>query len=131
MMQVKDFIAFLRTAFPAYQYHNGMIHKKEQQCVGVYLKGRGDPDKAIGGMENTGEALLPLSVLVHWGQDANLCEQTANGIYDFLQKAKDAVVGGFRVVCFDLQDSSPVDISRDENNVCEMVIRVNIIYERQ
>ena len=59
MMQVKNFIAFLRTAFPAYQYHNGMIPKKEQQCVGVYLKGRGDPEKAVGGMDNTGEAMLP------------------------------------------------------------------------
>ena len=131
MMRISEVIAWLKTKYPGMEAYNGMIPKNAPQCVGIYLKDRGGRIMAIGGYSASSYASLPLSLLVHWGQDADVCQQQANTIYEMMQAADGETIGGRRVIDFDLQDSGPVDVSRDANNICEMVIRVNIIYERQ
>lgn len=129
-MRCADVIAWLKTKYPGVDVYNGTIPKNENQCIGVYLKERGSPVIAIGGLSCTSTAILPLSILIHWGEDADACESMAQGVYDLMLGNTAETIGGTGVAQFALQDSSPVDISRDENNICEMVIRVNIIYER-
>ncbi len=130
MMTVSNFIGYLKTLYPDYVFYNGTINKNDQRCVGVYLKGRGELHRAIGDLNNTSYSILPVSILIHWGKDARICETTANEIYISLQSAINITINNKRVIYFELADSSPVDISRDENGICEMVIRLNILYER-
>ena len=130
MMTVSNFMEYLKTVYPDYVFYNGTIDKNNKNCIGIYLKGRGDLHIAIVALSNTSYSLLPVSILIHWGQDASLCEITANGIYEGFQTASDVTINNQRVIYFDLADPTPTDISRDENGICEMVIRLNILYER-
>jgi hypothetical protein len=131
MMLVSDVIVWMKTQYPSNAFYNGMIPKNTEQCIGVYLKNRGTRIIAIGGYDNTSYASLPLSLLIHWGKDADACQQLANKMYELMQSAIGVVMGNHRVIDFDLQDNGPVNVDRDENGICEMVIRMNIIYERQ
>lgn len=130
MLHVSDIIAWLKTKFPGTEFYNGFIPKNSEQCVGVYLKQRGSRNLAIGGPTCTSYATLPLSLLVHWTKDADPCEKEADEIYSTMETASGESAGGHRIIDFNLIDPGPVDVSRDENNICEMVIRVNVIYER-
>ncbi len=130
-MKAADVVTWLKSKYPGTAVYNGMIPKNDTQCIGVYRKDRGTPILAVGGLSCTSYAALPLSLLIHWGEDAGACEDTADGIYTLMLGNTSETIGGAQVIQFDLQDSAPVDISRDENNICEMVIRVNIYYERQ
>lgn len=131
MMLNSEVIAWLKTKYPGADVYNSTIPKNAEKCIGVYLKERGSRVMAIGGYANSSYASLPLSILIHWGQDADACQVQANDLYEMMQAAGGETIGGHRIVDFDLQDPGPVDVSRDDNNICEMVIRVNIIYERQ
>lgn len=129
-MTVKQFISWLKSLYPSYAIYNGTIPKNDTQCIGVYLKSRNGRIIAIGGSGSTSYAILPLSLLIHWGQDADLCEQTAKALYDLMWNAKGISIGGHNVIDFELLDSCPADIGRDTANICEMTIRVNVKYER-
>lgn len=130
MLKISDVIAWLKTKYPGMAAHNSTIPKNTPKCVGVYLNSRGNRVIAIGGYAATSRAVLPLTLLVHWTQDADACEQQANDIYEMMQAAEAETIGGHRIIDFDLQDPGPVDVDRDGNNICEMVIRVNVSYER-
>lgn len=130
MMRISDVIKWLKTKYPGTEFYNGSMPKNKTQCIGVYLKNRGGRIIAIGGYDCTSYASLPLSLLVHWGQDADACQQQANGMYEMMQAADEETIGGHHIIDFDLQDNGPVDVARDSNNICEMVIRTNIVYER-
>jgi hypothetical protein len=124
--QIKD---HLKATFPAVKFYAGTINKTDKQCVGVYPKGRAPGGIAVGGIQNTSLWILPLSILVHWSEDTAQCEQKASELYQYLLTASEVTIGGARVIEFDLLDSGPVDLARDEQNICEMVIRLNVIYE--
>lgn len=130
-LQVSDIIKWLKTKYPDTEVYNGFIPKNNMQCIGVYLKERGARSLAVGGPALTSYATLPLSLLVHWTANADTCEREADTVYEAMETASGESAGGHRVISFDLQDPGPVDISRDENGICEMVIRVNVIYERR
>lgn len=130
MMRVSDLVTWLKAKFPGTGIYNGFLPKNNSQCVGVYLKERGARNLAIGGPSCTSYSTLPLSLLIHWGQDSDACEQEADTIYSTMEAASGETAGGHRIIQFDLVDPCPVNVDRDSNNICEMVIRVNIMYER-
>jgi len=125
---VKD---HLKEKFPTTQFYAGAINKNDKQCVGVYPRGRKPFFIAAGGIGNTSHWYLPITLLVHWTEDTSLCEQKAIDLYEYLITAESVVMGSIRIIHFDLLDSCPVDLNRDEKNISEMVIRLNIIYENQ
>lgn len=148
-MTVNDFVEYMKTQFPDYasKFHNGEV-TNDTESIGFFLRGCGTPYTsiysqdnkmsgidvpytAIGGPACTTQRHLPVLILVHWTEDAEACEQTANSIYEFLWNAKSTVIGDYQVALFDLKDGNPIQIERDENNICEINIRVNIIYERK
>lgn len=129
-MRVSEFKAYLEAQFPGVKFYNGSINRNESQCIGVYTKGTATPHIAIGGKNNTSFGMLPVSILVHWTEDADQCEQQAQEIYEDLFGLSSVTMGNSKVFAVTLLDPCPVDIRRDDNNICEMVIRVQIIYER-
>ena len=129
-MKTTEFTQYLKSLFPTATFYTGMINKSDTKCIGVYAKGRGAPTDTLGGVQNSSYNILPISLLVHWTESTTECETMANSIYETLEASPDIIIGGRRVVNIELLDSCPVDVERDENNIVEMVIRLNIIYER-
>lgn len=130
MITVSGFVQELKILFPSVTFYNGAINRNQTECIGVYANGSASPYKALGGAGNTSYNTLPIRILVHWTQNADTCELMANSVYEKLFQSDSLTIGGKRVIEIDLLDSSPKDISRDENNICEMVVRLNLIYER-
>lgn len=132
MLTASDFKDYLKQQFPSIiNWYVGTIDKNQAQCIGIYTRGNILPNIALGGLANTSYNTLPISILVHWTDNAALCEQQANEIYSHLFGLSSFEINGRRIITTKLLDSGPKDISRDENNICEMVIRLTIFYERE
>jgi hypothetical protein len=69
-------------------------------------------------------------MLIHWGENSKECEETANLLYEGLE-SNIAEINNLRVIQIQLLESAPANIGRDDNNICEMTIRLNILYERR
>lgn len=86
---------------------------------------------AVGGPENKSYDELPISLVVHWTEDAGQCEIMANSIYHSLDTTiKERTPAGVVIGFVQLLDQMPNWVGRDEKNIAENVIRANIIYER-
>lgn len=129
-MKLSDFKTYLKVQFPSIKFYIGTIDKSTTQCIGIYSKGNKAPHMAIGGVSNTSYSELPISILIHWSDDTDVCEDIANSIYESLFGSPPVDMNGIKVKSIELLDSHPVDVGRDPNNIVEMIIRLNIIYER-
>lgn len=127
MITISDFMKVLKERHPDIAFFNGCI-SKDDRCVGVYARGNATPPVAIGSRSSYG--ILPITLLVHWGENSHGCETTANLLYKTLESGI-ASINGVRVVYTQLLESCPVNIGRDDNNICEMTIRLNLMYERR
>jgi len=131
MMKVSEFKEYLESEFPSITFYNGAIDKSAKQCVGLYARGSGTPNIAIGGLQNTSYGTLPVTLLVHWSENSDTCEGIANSLYEHLHGLSSVTMDERKVYHVRLLDPAPVGINRDSNNICEMVIRANIFYERE
>lgn len=127
MITISNFISVLKSKYPNIKFFNGCISKSEK-CVGVYARGNATPPTAIGSKPSY--SILPVTMLIHWGENSEDCEKTANLLYAGLEEDI-ASINGLRVIQIQLLESSPTNIGRDDNNICEMTIRLNIFYERR
>ena len=127
MLKVSDFVSVLKAQYPNMRFFNGCISKGDK-CVGVYARGSASPISAIGSQPSYG--VLPVTLLVHWGENSDECESVANTLYERLEQGI-TIINGVRVIQIQLLESTPVNIGRDDNNNCEMTIRINIFYERR
>ena len=129
-MLITEFIQYLKQNIFNTEFYNSMIDKNNK-CVGVYTRSGLKPYLALGGLSNTTYNYKRFDLLVHWGQDATECEIKANEIYNELFGKSNFYVGNCKVIQIEMLDSNPIDLSRDVNNNCEMIIRVIIYYERE
>lgn len=127
MLTISKCLNVLKEHYPDIKFFNGCIGKTEK-CVGLYARGNAAPPSAIGSKPSYG--VLPMTMLIHWGENSDECEITANRLYEGLENGI-AEIDGVRVIQLQLLDSTPVNIGRDDNNICEMTIRLNIMYERR
>lgn len=127
MISISDFMEVLKKQYPDIKFFNGSISKTER-CVGVYARGNAAPPIAIGSKPSYG--ILPVTMLIHWGENSKECEKTANLLYEGLEGGI-AAIGNTRVIQLQMLESAPANIGRDDNNICEMTIRLNIMYERR
>ena len=127
MLTVANVVGALQQRYLNIKFFNGCI-SKDEKCVGVYARGNASPPASIGSRPSYG--VLPLTLLVHWGENSDTCETIANTLYEGLEQGMETI-NSTRVINLQLLDSTPVNIGRDDNNICEMTIRLNIIYERR
>lgn len=127
MLTISDFVQVLKAKYPNIKFLNGCISKAEK-CVGVYARGNAAPISAIGSKPSYN--VLPVTLLVHWGENSDDCETTANTLYEGLEAGIETI-NNTRVIQVRMLDSTPVNIGRDDNNICEMTLRINIFYERR
>jgi hypothetical protein len=110
-------------------WYIGKIDESVEQCIVIYGIQGPKPNIAIGGLPSTSYATKSISILVHWGKNADIAEQKAQETYNKLF-GQDAAIGGKRVIQFDMKTSEPISVGTDSNNIYEYVINTNIIYER-
>jgi len=129
MMTLAEVRDWLKTRIECPAWYIGKIDGSKEQCIGIYNTTGPAPRIAVGGLTNTSTATKTVSILIHWGKNANLAEQKAQEVYKALF-GKDAVIGGHRVVMFQIP-KEPISVGTDDLSVYEYVVEVNIIYERQ
>lgn len=130
MMTLAEVRDWLKTQISCSQWYIGKIDGSKEQCIGIYNTTGPAPKIAIGGLENTSTAVKAVSILVHWGKNADHAEQKAQEIYGALHGVTGAIIGGRRVVMFQMPQAGPVNVGTDDYGVYEYVINAYIIYER-
>lgn len=127
-MTLDDVINWLETVVESPNWYIGQIGKPDKS-IGLYNTTGAQPRIAVGGLEATGYVIKPISILVHWGRNADLAERKAQEVYNafFGQKA---VIGGKRVSMFKMVTPQPVNVGTDSEGVFEYVIEVHIYHER-
>lgn len=128
LAEVRDWLKTQIVDCPA--WYIGKIDGSKEQCIGIYSTTGPTPKIAIGGLENTSSAVKPISILVHWGRNANVAEQKAQEVYRALFGRRLAVIGGRRVIMFRMPQSGPISVGTDDRGIYEYVIETNIFYER-
>lgn len=126
LSEVRD---FLKTKIDCPQWYSGKIDASKEQCIGLYSVQGPKPNIALGGLANTSYSTKAISILVHWGNNSNIAEQKAQEVFDALF-GKSAVIGGKRVINFDMRTSEPISVGTDSNGIYEYVIETIIYYER-
>lgn len=131
MMTLAEVRDWLKTQITCSNWYVGKIDGAKEQCIGIYNTTGPTPTIAIGGLENTSTAIKPISLLVHWGRNANLAEQKAQEVYQTLLGKTGAIIGGRRIVMFQMPQPGPINVGTDDRGIYEYVIETNILYERQ
>lgn len=130
MMSSIEFERYLKLLFPATNIYNGFINKNDDKCIGLYVQGSAQPKVAIGGLEYTSTWILPVRLLIHWTKSSHECETQSLLIYETLLQQQSVKFEGRRIISIQMLDPCPIDIGRGENDICEKVIRLNVIYGR-
>ncbi len=126
LSEVKD---YLKTKVECPQWYSGKIDGNKEQCIGVYSVQGPAPNIALGGLANTSYSTKAISILVHWGKNSNIAEQKAQEIYNALF-GQENIIGGKRVIKFDMRTSEPISVGTDSNGIYEYVIETVIYFER-
>lgn len=129
-LYLADVKKYLSSLYPESKVYSGAIDTSNDTCLGIFKRNIGTPVIAIGGLNNSSYNILPVSILVHWTESTDDCEIKAEEIYNhFLDKTSFSMNN--KNVYFSICESTgPIDLSRDERNICEMVVHVNFYYER-
>ena len=128
-MLLSEVREYLKSEIECPQWYIGKIDATKEKCIGIYSIRGPRSHIALGGLANTSYSTKAISILVHWGKNANLAEQKAQDVYNSLF-GQDAVIGGKRVIDFNMRTTEPISVGTDKNGIYEYVIEVNIIHER-
>ncbi len=131
MMTLAEVRDWLKTQIDCPSWYIGKIDGNKEQCIGIYNVPGGEARIALGGLANTSTAIKAISIIVHWGKNANTAEQKANEVYHALFGKTGVIIGSWRVVVFRMPQSGPINVGTDDRGVYEYVIETNILYERQ
>lgn len=134
MMLISDFITIIESSSQVgLTFYNSSIDKSTDRSLGIYRR-TVSPIVTLGGSENRSYDILPISILVHWTENAESAEDMACYLYDLVSSWSKLTLfqDAFPVKIINMQmlDSGPQWVGRDEKNVCEYTIRANIYYER-
>jgi hypothetical protein len=128
-MTLEEIKEWMQTVVRSPDYYTGAIDSSKDNCIGIFNIEGPKPTMAIGGLENKGYAIKSVSFLIHWGKYAPAAELKAQEVYDALYgNPHNAVIGGKRVIQFDMRQPQPIGIDTDENGIFEYVVQTNIYY---
>ncbi|MCI6467450.1 MAG: minor capsid protein [Faecalicatena sp.] len=131
MMGLADIRDWVETLGIGKNFYIGKLDNKKEKSVGIYQRRpSGNPDIALGGMDNTKTATKQVSILIHWNKYANETEEVAQALYDKFLNVTDLTIAGKHVDYLRLEVPEPIDVGTDDNGVYERVIWLDFIYER-
>lgn len=129
---VRDFVANLVNAIGIDEEHvySGLMPDKKEKSLGVYNQKRGTPkqnrlDDAASYRRKS------VSILVHWNQEQPETERAAAAVYSVLEKAQRQQVNGVNILFTKMSMEEAVDVGVDDEGIFEMVIELDIFYERK
>lgn len=128
LAEVKD---WLKTFDIGEYFYIGKLDNKKEKSIGVYQRKNTDsPVMAIGGLENKKYEVKPISVLLHWNNNANDTEKAALSLFEKLLNTSDLVIGQTHINYIRLMVSEPQDVGTDDKGIYERVIWFDLYYER-
>ena len=132
-MTTYTFYEYMKSKFPDLSDYmrNGNVDKKAHKSIGVFLGSdtRSNGNLAIGGIDCTTIRMLPININMRWTDNQKLCDDEATKIYDSLLLEKtNFKINEVKIACIQLLDGSPIQLGRDDKNICEVTIRVNVYY---
>lgn len=128
-MTLDDVINWLETVIESPNWYIGQIGKPDKS-IGLYNTTGAQPRIAVGGLEATGYVIKPISILVHWGRNADVAERKAQEVYDAFYGVSGVRIGDKRVAMFKMVTPQPVNVGTDSEGVFEYVIETHIYHER-
>ncbi len=112
-------------------FYIGKLNNKQEKSLGIYqLNIDNIPNIAIGGLANTKYAKKPISLLVHWNNNADETEIVSYSLYSALQQHKNFYIDNIKVCFIQLLVNEPIDVGTDDANVYERVIQAIFYYEK-
>lgn len=122
---------FLQAKFPDIAFKNGFIDTRITNTAGVFMGSdtRQQRPLNIGGVEATVTNMLPINIEIRWNENTNDSYAKAIEVYNgILQHPDNFMLGTRKIAYLDLLDSCPVDLGRDDDNICRSIIRINVHY---
>lgn len=127
---VRDYVAGLGVAADDHVYC-GKLDAKKNESIGIYHLKRGEnPNIPIGGIHNSSYRIKPISILIHWNKSPVDTERVSEELFIALLKTRDMTVNGKTIKFIRMLVPEPVDVGTDDNGNFEMVIEMEIYYER-
>lgn len=130
MITLKDVREYLKTQVSAPAFYIGKLDSKKEQSIGVFSRPTSGQVLPIGGAALSSYNKKRISILVHWGKNADAAERKAMEVYEALF-GKSPSIGGVRVIMFRMDHAEPVHIGTDDEGYYEFVIDTTIYYERE
>lgn len=119
---------FLKTKVDSPQWYLNKVGHKEKSIT-IYNSKGAYPRLAIGGLDLTSYTNKTISILVHWGKNSDEAEKKAQEVYNVFF-GQDGIIGGKRVIQFNMSTAEPIYVGTDDEGYFEYVIDLTIYYER-
>lgn len=129
-MTLGEVVDWLETVVDSPYWYVGKIDGKKERCICLYNTTGAQSRIAVGGLDATGYVIKPISILVHWGRNADVAERKAREVYNAFYGVSSVMIGGKRVSQFRMVTPQPVNVGTDSEGVFEYVIEVHIYHER-
>ena len=127
---VRDYIAGLGIADNNNVYC-GKLDNKKDKSIGVYnLNRQRPPQTAVGGLNNSSYRIKSISILVHWNTSVRDTEKAAEQLYNMLRDTNNKIINDTKLLFNKMQVDGPVDVGTDDKGIFEIVIELDIYYER-
>ena len=126
LSEVKD---FLKRKIQCPNWYVGKRDQAKDYSITVYPTQGPAPFIPIGGLENSTYGTKAVSILIHWGNTYSPAEAKAQEVYNILF-GQDGIIGGKRVIKFDMRASSPVGMGTDDKGYYEFVINFVVYYKK-
>lgn len=125
---IKDWI---KSVFEAEHYYMGKLDNKQNKSIGIYQrKTNNAPRICIGGIDNASYEVKPVSILVHWSNDASETEKAAHELFNNILQGRNVTINNIQIPYIKLLNSEPVDVGTDDKGIYERVIELDIYYSK-
>ena len=129
MLYLEDIKDWIKTIYDAEHYYMGKLDNKQNKSIGVYQrKTSNNPRICIGG-ESSYE-IKPISILIHWSNDASETEKAAYELFDSIKQYENVTINNIQIPYIRLLNSEPIDVGTDDKGIYERVIELDIYYSK-
>lgn len=110
----------------------GKLDAKQDKSIGVYNLKRSAPyTVAIGGKDKESYGTKQVSILIHWNRSMRDTEAVSMVLFNRLSEVREVKINEKQIKFIHPLVDQPVDVGTDDNGIYEMVIEIELIYERK
>lgn len=115
-----------------HKVYMGKLDAKQDQSIGVYNLKRSAPyTVAIGGKDKESYGTKQVSILIHWNRSMWDTEAVSAALFEKLAAMREVRINEKQIKFIHPLVDQPVDVGTDDNGIYEMVIEIELIYERK